>query len=203
MFNDTYKTIDSISVGLYKDKGSKFIAIAIPVGSEEEIKGHLSEIKKKYYDARHHCYAWALGPSRDGHRINDDGEPSGTAGKPIFGQILSYNLTNVLIVVVRYFGGVKLGVRGLINAYKGAASDAIENSVIIEKTIKEVYEIAFEYPLMNEVMRVMKEHNLEQIAQNFQLSCRLQFAVRRDHADQIRKIFSSFHGLSITYKNIL
>lgn len=203
MFDDTYKTLSGISEGLYKDKGSKFIAVAIPVRSEEEIKTHLTDLRKKYYDARHHCYAWALGPKRDGHRENDDGEPSGTAGKPIYGQILSNDLTNVLIVVIRYFGGVKLGVRGLINAYRGAASDAIQNNTIEEKIIREIYELSFDYPLMNEVMRVLKENDLEQISHNFEISCKLQFAVRRNLADQIIKIFSSFNGLSITYKYTL
>ncbi len=200
MFEDTYRTITTQSEGLYKDKGSKFIAFAIPVLSEEEVKGHLQELRKKYYDARHHCYAYALGPARDAFRINDDGEPSGTAGKPIYGQILSHDLTNVLIVVIRYFGGVKLGVRGLINAYKAAAQEAIANNTIEEKIIKEVYELEFDYPLMNEVMRVLKEQELEQISHDFTLSCKLIFAVRRNSADSVKGLFSSIYGLTITYK---
>lgn len=200
MFEDTYRTITTQSEGLYKDKGSKFIAFAIPVLSEEEVKGHLQELRKKYYDARHHCYAYALGPARDAFRINDDGEPSGTAGKPIYGQILSHDLTNVLIVVIRYFGGVKLGVRGLINAYKAAAQEAIANNTVEEKIIKEVYELEFDYPLMNEVMRVLKEQELEQISHDFTLSCKLIFAVRRNSADSVKGLFSSIYGLTITYK---
>lgn len=200
MFDDTYKTIEIQSEGLYKDKGSKFIAIAIPVLSEEEIKEHLQQLRKKYYDARHHCYAYALGPTRDAFRINDDGEPSGTAGKPIYGQILSHDLTNILIVVIRYFGGVKLGVRGLINAYKGAAQDALNNNNIREKVIKEIYELHFDYPLMNDVMRILKEQDLEQISHDFAISCRILFAVRKDSADDIKRIFSSIYGLTITYK---
>ncbi len=200
MFEDTFKTIKTQSEGLYKDKGSKFIAYAIPVVSEEEIKEHLQELRRKHYDARHHCYAYALGPVRDAFRINDDGEPSGTAGKPIYGQILSHDLTNILIVVIRYFGGVKLGVRGLINAYKAAAQEAIANNETEEKIIREVYELGFDYPLMNEVMRVLKEHDLEQISHDFTLSCKILFAVRRNSADSVKGIFSSIYGLTITYK---
>lgn len=200
MFEDTFRTIIEQSEGLYKDKGSKFLAFAFPVQNEEQIKEHLQELRKKYYDARHHCYAYALGPMRDAFRINDDGEPSGTAGKPIYGQILSHDLTNILIVVIRYFGGVKLGVRGLINAYKAAALEAIDNNTIEEKIIKEVYELEFDYPLMNEVMRVLKEQDLEQISHDFSMSCKILFAVRRNSADSIKGIFSSIYGLKITYK---
>ncbi len=200
MFDDTYKTIKEQSEGNYKDKGSKFIAIALPVVNENEVKQHLLEIRKKYYDARHHCYAYAIGPTRDAFRINDDGEPSGTAGKPIYGQILSHELTNILIVVIRYFGGVKLGVRGLINAYKAASQDALSNNTIVEKMIKEIYEISFEYPLMNDVMKILKDHNLEQISYDFAISCKIVFAVRRNESDIIYHTFSSMYGLSITYK---
>lgn len=200
MFEDTFKTVETVSEGLYKDKGSKFFAFAFPVNNEDQIKEHLQELRKKYFDARHHCYAYALGPGRDGYRINDDGEPSGTAGKPIYGQILSHDLTNILIVVIRYFGGVKLGVRGLINAYKAATIDALNNNVIIEKIITEVYELKFEYPLMNEVMRVLKENDLEQISHNFTLSCKIDFAVRRNDADHIKQLFEAIYGVSITYK---
>jgi len=203
MFNDTYKTLKYKSEGLYKDKGSKFIAFAFPVQNEEEIKIHLEDLKRRYHDARHHCYAWTLGPNRDAFRQNDDGEPSGTAGKPIFGQLLSYDITNVLIVVIRYFGGVKLGVRGLINAYKGATKDAIDNNTIIEKVIREVYELQFEYPMMNDVMRILKEHDLEQISHEFELSCKLNFAVRKERADNISDIFKSIYGVKITYKYTL
>lgn len=201
MFEDTYKTITSQSEGLYKDKGSKFIALAIPVTSEEEIRQHLSELKKQYYDARHHCYAWALGPNRDAFRANDDGEPSGTAGKPIYGQILSHDLTNILIVVIRYFGGIKLGVRGLINAYKAAAQDAIANNCIEKKIIREVYQLSFEYPLMNEVMKVLKDHDLEQLSHDFAMSCKILFAVRKSHADHIKSVFEGIYGVTIKYEH--
>jgi uncharacterized YigZ family protein len=203
MFTDTYNTLKQTSEGLYKDKGSKFIAYAHPVKSEEEIKGILVDLRKKHYDARHHCYAWALGPTRDAFRINDDGEPSGTAGKPIYGQILSHDITNVLIVVVRYFGGTKLGVRGLINAYKAAAAEAIDNNTIIEMLIREIYELQFEYPLMNDVMKVLKDNDLNQLSHDFALSCKLTFEVRRNKADEIKDIFQSLYGAKITYLHTL
>ena len=203
MFSDTYYTIKQPSEGLYKDKGSKFLAYAYPVKNEEEIKGILDDLKKKHYDARHHCYAWAMGPTRDAFRINDDGEPSGTAGKPIYGQILSHDITNILIVVVRYFGGTKLGVRGLINAYKAATAEAIENNTIIEMLIRETYELQFEYPLMNDVMKVLKDHDLNQLSHDFALSCKLTFEVRRNKADEIKGIFHSIYGVKITYLNTL
>lgn len=203
MFSDTYYTIKTPSEGIYKDKGSKFIAYAHPVKNEVEIKEILEELKKKHYDARHHCYAWVLGPARDAFRVNDDGEPSGTAGKPIHGQILSKDITNVLIVVVRYFGGTKLGVRGLINAYKAATADAIENNTIVEMLIREVYELQFEYPLMNDVMKVLKDHDLNQLSHDFALSCKLTFEVRKNKADEIKGIFQAIYGVKITYLNTL
>lgn len=203
MFSDTYYTLKQNSEGLYKDKGSKFIAYAWPVKNEEEIKRILDDLRKKHYDARHHCYAWALGPTRDAFRINDDGEPSGTAGKPIYGQILSNDITNVLIVVVRYFGGTKLGVRGLINAYKAAAADAIENNTKIEMLIREIYQLQFDYPLMNEVMKVLKDFDLNQLSHDFALSCKLTFEVRRSKADEVKNIFQSIYGVKITYIHTL
>jgi uncharacterized YigZ family protein len=203
MFSDTYYTLSEPSEGLYKDKGSKFIAYAHPVKNEEEIKGILDDLRKKHYDARHHCYAWALGPTRDAFRVNDDGEPSGTAGKPIYGQILSHDITNVVIVVVRYFGGTKLGVRGLINAYKAATADAIENNTIVEMLIREVYELQFEYPLMNDVMKVLKDHDLNQLSHDFALSCKLTFEVRKNKADEIKGIFQTIYGVKITYLHTL
>ena len=154
---DTYLTISTISEGLYKEKGSKFLAFAIPVTSVSEVKTILEEKRKVYYDARHVCYAYLIGEESKESRSNDDGEPSGTAGKPILGAILSKQLTNVLIVVVRYFGGTKLGTSGLINAYREASFDALENNEIIEKTIETPIEINFDYISMNDVMKVIKE----------------------------------------------
>lgn len=199
MFDDVYYTIEGASEGLYKEKGSKFIALAYPVETEEEIKEYLTTLRKQYYDARHHCYAWALGPTRQGTRSNDDGEPSGTAGRPILGQILSYNVTNILIVVIRYFGGTKLGVSGLIHAYKTAAADALENASIKECTVNEVYNVFFEYPLMNHVMKVVKDMNLDVLEQKFELSCQLSFKVRRNMALQAEKLMKDIHGVEIKY----
>lgn len=195
---DTYKTLEQASEGLYKDKGSKFIALAYPVSAEEEVKELLVQVKKQYYDARHHCYAWALGQSREAHRMNDDGEPSGTAGKPIFGQILSYDLTNILIVVVRYFGGTKLGVRGLINAYKGAAQDALNNAVVITRVIHNYFEIQFDYPSMNDVMRILKDYDLPQKEHDFGLSCRIIFSVPRSISPQVEEKFSKLPSVEIS-----
>ncbi len=200
MYLDTYNTLKNQSEGIYKDKGSKFLSFAFPVKHEQQIKDHLQDLRKTYYDARHHCYAYALGPTRDAYRINDDGEPSGTAGKPIYGQILSADITNVLLVVVRYFGGVKLGVRGLINAYKAASMDAINNNVIQEKTIKEIYELQFEYPRLNDVMKIIKEHNLEVASQNFNISCSLMFSVRKSHAEKIITTLDALQGINTIYK---
>ncbi|MGI6321034.1 MAG: IMPACT family protein [Bacteroidales bacterium] len=156
MFDESYNTILKASEGSFRDKGSKFIAYLFPVTTEDEVKEILQDYKKKYYDARHHCYAYRLGWNKDAYRINDDGEPSGTAGKPIYGQILSNDLTNVLILVVRYFGGVKLGVSGLIQAYKAAAADAIENNKIVVTPIRHLLKIEFGYPHMNQVMSLLK-----------------------------------------------
>lgn len=155
---DTYKTISKKSEGLYRDKGSRFISFLYPVQSEEEIKNILSAIKKEYYNATHHCYAYTIGHvDTPEYRMNDDGEPSGTAGKPIYGQLLSYDLKDVLAIVVRFFGGVKLGTSGLINAYKIATQIAIDNASIVEKKIKNSYQISFDYLYMNEVMQILKK----------------------------------------------
>lgn len=196
---DTYKTLKTHSDGLYKDKGSKFIALAYPVSSEEEARERLVEAKSTYHDARHHCYAWVLGYQQENWRINDDGEPSGTAGKPIHGQILSAGLTNILIIVVRYFGGTKLGVRGLINAYKGAAKEAIDNNRIQKKTIRKYYRLSFGYPSMNDVMRILKEHNLPQHGHDFQLSCTLDFSVRLNEAENIEVQFGKLKDVSMEF----
>ena len=156
LFSDKFKEIKSNTTGIYKEKGSKFIAYAFSVYSEGEVKEKLEEVKKLEHSARHHCYAYILYSNKSAQRANDDGEPSSTAGKPILGEILSNDLTNILIIVVRYFGGVKLGVPGLIRSYKTAASDAISKSTIITKTIKEHYQVDFKYPQMNDVMRIVK-----------------------------------------------
>lgn len=197
MFEDTYQTIESPSQGLYKEKGSKFIAYAFPVRTLEEIKNHLDRLRKEHYDARHHCYAYILGPNKDAWRANDDGEPSGTGGRPINGQLLSADLTDTLIVVVRYFGGILLGASGLANAYKAAARDAIDNAKIIEKTIDVRYRLHFEYALMNDVMRVIKEYGLVPLNQDFNLDCRLDIEVRQSASVRLYDTLSKLRGLTI------
>jgi uncharacterized YigZ family protein len=197
MINDKYKDIQNKTTGIYKEKGSKFIAYAYPVYSEEEVKEKLEEVKKLEYAARHHCYAYILNPDKSAQRANDDGEPSSTAGKPILGQLLSNDLTNTLIIVVRYFGGVKLGVPGLIRSYKTAAADAIANATIITKTIKEQYEVSFKYPQMNDVMRLVKEYDLEVVNTDFQIDCKLIFAVGKSKAISIVDTFKKNHELRI------
>ncbi|MDL2314821.1 YigZ family protein [Bacteroidales bacterium OttesenSCG-928-C19] len=199
MFDDTYKTIESPSEGLYKEKGSKFIAFAIPATTEEEIKEHIAQIKKNHHDARHHCYAYILGHNKSAYRINDDGEPSGTAGKPIHGQLLSKDLTNTLVIVVRYFGGTKLGVSGLITAYKEATRDALDNAKIIEKTVNDIYRIEFEYPLMNNVMKVLKDESIEQFNQRFEMDCSLEISIRTSMSNRICDIFNKMPGITISY----
>lgn len=199
MTDDTYKMLSAPGEGLYKEKGSKFLAFAFTVYSEEEVKAALGDIKKKYYDARHHCYAFMIGPERACFRSSDDGEPSGTAGKPILNQILSREVTNTCIVVVRYFGGIKLGVPGLINAYKTAARDALDNAEIVEKTVNEVYSLQFGYPLMNEVMRVMKEAGLEQLNPRFEMDCYVEFSTRKNEAEKIVSKFKNIFGVTVTY----
>ncbi len=176
---DSYKTIEAKTEGLYKEKGSKFIAFAFPVYTEDEIKNILEDLRGKYYDARHHCYAYRLGADKLRFRANDDGEPSSTGGKPILGQIVSNDLTNILIVVVRYFGGIKLGVSGLINAYRTAAADALAHAVVVEKTEDEVIKIKFSYGVLNDVMRIIKDIEPAILERNFELECYMTLALRR------------------------
>jgi len=186
MAEDLYKTIDKISEGIYKEKGSKFISYAYPVSTEEEIKTIITDIKKQYYDARHHCYAYMLGHERNTFRAVDDGEPSSTAGKPILGQILSKEITNVLIIVVRYFGGTKLGVGGLINAYKSAAADALDNNEIIEKTLDVYFKIEYDYLKMNDVMKLIKDEQLDIQKQDFGNLCTMELRVRESEYKRIK-----------------
>jgi uncharacterized YigZ family protein len=194
-----YKTIQSVSQGLFREKGSRFISIAIPVKSADEVKSHLDEYKKKYHDARHHCYSYVLGPDRNIWRVNDDGEPSGTAGKPIMGQINSFELTNILIIVVRYFGGTLLGTSGLINAYRSSAMDAIVNSKIIELSVNVYYKVEFPYSLMNKVMKIIKDEDLNQTSQEFGLDSSLIIGLRESRKDAIIKKFNLIDGVRMTY----
>jgi uncharacterized YigZ family protein len=192
---DTYNTIKAPSEGYFIDKRSKFYAFAYPVETEDEIKEHLSVLKKQYYDARHHVYAWILGADKTHYRTNDDGEPAGSSAKPIYGQLLSNDLTNIVIFVVRYFGGVKLGVPGLINAYRTAAQDAIQNAEIIEKTVEDSFELHYDYLLMNEVMKILKEGPVTIIEQEFDNHCKIFFRTCRCHSDKIKTRLEQVSGV--------
>ncbi|WP_282014312.1 IMPACT family protein [Marinifilum flexuosum] len=199
MSNDTYKTISQQCEGLYKEKGSKFITYAYPVSTEEEIKEHIAKLKKEYYDARHHCYAYMLGADKKNFRANDDGEPSSTAGKPILGQILSNDLTNILIVVVRYFGGTKLGASGLIHAYKTAAADAISNAEILDKTVNDIYDIHFDYLVMNDIMKIIKDEQPEQLGQDFNLTCKITLSIRQSEVERLIQKFEKITSVKAEY----
>ncbi|MCK9411225.1 MAG: YigZ family protein [Prolixibacteraceae bacterium] len=200
MASDTYQSIDRPSEGLYKERGSKFISFAFPVQNEETIKEILAGIRKEHFSARHCCYAWSLGIGQERYRVNDDGEPSGTAGKPIFGQIQSHQLTNILVVVVRYFGGTLLGVSGLLQAYKHAAGDALSNAKIVTKTVEYILEILFDYAAMNDLMQLIKEEQLEIVATQFDLQCSIQIKVRSSKMEEVdSKLIKieGFQGLKI------
>ncbi len=195
---DTYKTIKSSGKEvLFKDRNSKFYGYAFPIKTEDDVKNIISELKKQHHTARHHCYAWQIGTENKRYRSNDDGEPSNSAGQPIFGQIQSFEITNVLVVIVRYFGGVKLGVGGLINAYRTSAAMAIEASEIIEKTINKDFVIIFEYKDMNKVMRIIKDYDLKIIKQELELSCKIYISVRKKFVDKIKDVFSSLYEIKI------
>ena len=183
---DTYRTISSPAEGTYTEKRSKFIAIALPVRTHDEIKSYLEQYQKRYYDARHLCYAYMLGYERTDFRANDNGEPSGTAGKPILGQINSNELTDILIIVVRYFGGIKLGTSGLIVAYRAAAAEAIANATILEKTVNEDVTVAFEYPFMNDIMRIVKEEEPEILEQSYDMDCLINLRIRKSKVELLR-----------------
>lgn len=198
---DTYKTLASASEEiLFKEKNSKFFGYAYPVNTEIEIKEILENLKKQHYGARHWCYAYQLGTEKTTFRANDDGEPGNTAGMPIYGQIQSFELTNVLIVVVRYFGGVKLGVGGLISAYRTSAQLALENAKIIEKTIDIHFIITFDYKNMNKVMRIIKEKNLEIVSQKMEMNCEIELATRKKNAEIVFGIFDSLFEIDIKNK---
>ena len=194
MASDTYQSIDHPSEGLYKEKGSKFISFAFPVQNEVTIKEILAGIRKEHFSARHCCYAWSLGIGQERYRVNDDGEPSGTAGRPIFGQIQSHQLTNILLVVVRYFGGTLLGVSGLIQAYKQAASDAISNTMIVTRTVEHILEILFDYAAMNNLMQLIKEEQLEIVTTQFDLQCFIQIKVRSARLEEIESKIAKIEG---------
>ncbi|MBN7811635.1 YigZ family protein [Algoriphagus sp. H41] len=196
--NDSYLTLAEQSSGLFKELGSKFFYFAFPVKSEEDIKAELAALRKQYFDATHHCYAWILGKDALHFRANDDGEPNHSAGDPILGQIRSHQITDTLIVVVRYFGGTKLGVSGLIKAYKTAAALAIEDSQIIREWVKIALDIRFPYPAMNEVMKVVKTHELEILSQEMALDCQMKLSFREGLAAQVVPSLEEIEGLVLT-----
>ncbi len=186
MADDTYKTITGVVDSCYTEKRSRFIAYAVPVRTVEEVKEQVDTFRKQYYDARHVCWAYMLGPDRSTFRANDDGEPSGTAGKPILGQINSLELTDILVVVIRYFGGIKLGTGGLIVAYRAAAAEALSLAEIEERTVDEEITVQFEYPFMNGIMRIIKEDNPEVLSQSFDMNCEMTLRIRKSEADKLR-----------------
>lgn len=196
---DTYLTIAKPSEGIYKEKGSKFLAFAYPIFSEDDFKEHIQELKKLHHNARHFCYAFKLGLTENEYRYSDDGEPNNSAGKPIYGQILSKNLTNVGIVVVRYFGGTKLGVGGLVTAYKEAAADALNNAKIVERTVNNFYQITFDYAIMSEVMNFVKQHDLNVSKQVFENSCLIEFNIRQTEAKCTVQELEKIEGLLVKF----
>lgn len=198
--DDTFRTIIKSSEGLYKEKMSKFLSFAEPCTSAEEAKEIVAMYKKEYYDARHVCWAYMIGHQRLEFRSNDDGEPSGTAGKPILGQINSFNLTDLVVIVVRYFGGIKLGTSGLIEAYRTAAAEALSAADIVEKLVEETLEVYFEYPLMGEAMRIVKEEGAKVLVQDFTIDCRLKLSLRKSLMPKMRDRFEKVLGIKIIEK---
>jgi len=203
LFEDKYKEIQDPTQGLYKAKGSKFIAHAFRVMNEDEVKNRLEELRKTYYDARHHCYAYVLNPDKSAYRVNDDGEPSGSAGRPIHGQIQSFDLTNVLVVVIRYFGGTKLGIPGLIEAYRESTKEALQNAKIKDLFVKDVYSVKFQYPDMGIVMRILKDEELKPFDQDFTVNCKLYFSIRKNESERLFEKFKLIHTLTIKYEKTI
>jgi uncharacterized YigZ family protein len=200
IIKDTYNTIEDSFIGeIYKEKGSKFIGFAFPVKTESDINKFISEIKTTHYKARHWCYAWQIGDEKKRYRANDDGEPNNSAGQPIYGQILSFDLTNILIIVVRYYGGTKLGVGGLISAYKTAAKNVLENANIVEKTIDIYFGLTFDYKDIDKVMRKIKEFNLNIISQKMELNCNFALSVRKKHFEKVRQSFKNLLNVKLIF----
>lgn len=200
LFDDTYRTIKTPSEGLFKDKGSKFIAFAYPISSEIDIKPLVAKLKAEHTKANHHCWAMRLTPDRSVFKLNDDGEPSGTAGRPILNTLLSRDLTNILVGVVRYFGGTLLGVPGLINAYKQATDDALNQATVIEKTVNDIYTINFNYLQMNDIMRLVKEENITIIYQQFDNDCTLQVSIRKMQVSIVLSVLDKIEGIVVKYE---
>jgi uncharacterized YigZ family protein len=199
MSSDIYKTIKEPAKGIFRDRGSRFLAYTYPITEHDEIKPILDQLRKEHHDARHHCFAYMLGADRTIFRSSDDGEPSGTGGRPILGQINSFGLTNLLIVVVRYFGGTLLGVSGLINAYRSAAESAIQNSEIIECALKEYYEIKYPYDSMNSIMKIIKEEEISQSNQSFETICTIIISFRTTAKEKILTRFERIEGIELNY----
>jgi len=201
LFDDTYRTIENPCEGIFRDRGSKFLAYAFPIASETAVKEIVNSLKTEHPKANHHCWGMRLGIDRSVFKVNDDGEPSGTAGRPILNILLSRDLTNVLVVVVRYFGGTLLGVPGLINAYKQATEDSLNHAVVVEKTVNDIYTITFDYLQINPVMRIIKEDDLTIISQQFDNSCCVQIAIRKMQVNQILSKLSNIDGLATSYSH--
>jgi len=199
LFDDTYKTIAAPVEGIFRDRGSKFLAFAYPIQSENQIKEIVARLKTEHPKARHHCWAMRLSIDRSVFKLNDDGEPSGTAGRPILNTLLSRDITNVLVVVVRYFGGTLLGVPGLINAYKTATEDALANALVIEKTVNDIYTISFDYLQMNDVMRLVKDADLQIIEQQFDNNCSIQVSIRKTQVNTVLAKLDKITGVKAKY----
>lgn len=203
LFEDTYRTIEKPAEGIFRDRGSKFQSYAFPLNSDAELKGILAGLKSQHPKANHHCWAMRLGIDRSVFRVNDDGEPSGTAGRPILNTLLSKDLTNLVVVVVRYFGGTLLGVPGLINAYKSATEDALANVKIVEKTLNDVYRIDFAYPQMNDMMRIIKDEELTVLSQDFDLNCSVGIGIRKMRVNQVLDKFYKLPVLAVKFEKTI
>ncbi|MDM1048385.1 YigZ family protein [Sphingobacterium hotanense] len=199
LFDDTYRTIAEPADGIFRDKGSKFIAYAYPFRDENKLKEIIAQLKAEHPKARHHCWAYRLTPDRSIFRVNDDGEPSGTAGRPILNVLLSQDITNVLVVVVRYFGGTLLGVPGLINAYKTATQEAIDEAEVVERTVNDVYAVHFDYLQMNDVMKIVKEYDLKVLSQNFDTSCTIHVEMRKLQVNEVVGKLDNIEGIEVDY----
>ena len=203
LFDDTYKTIEKPVESIFRDRGSKFLGYAYPINSENDIKAIVAQLKAEHPKANHHCWAMRLSVDRSVFRVNDDGEPSGTAGRPILNTLLSHDLTNIVVVVVRYFGGTLLGVPGLINAYKTTAEEAVGQAVIIHKTVNDVYTIALDYLQMNDVMRIIKDDNLAILNQQFDNDCSIQVSIRKTQVEQTLTKLGKINGVAVKYNHSL
>lgn len=203
LFEDTYFTIEDLAEGIFRDKGSKFVAYAYPLKDEIKLKDIIVKLKSLHPKARHHCWAYRLSPDRTVFRVNDDGEPSGTAGRPILNALLSKDVTNILVVVVRYFGGTLLGVPGLINAYKTATQDALANALIVEKTVNDVYQINFKYLVMNDVMRIIKDENITILDQQFDNACKMTVEMRKLQVNAFVQKMEKVEGAKFNYLRTL